>query len=97
MALAVALFVIIVGIGFGVLLTLGKSEKRKWIVWGLLLMFAIGPFLSFLVGIGFGVIVGDGFSGGALMILCVISFFVLGLIVLIIGLLKNSEKIVRQL
>lgn len=95
LALGVALFVVIVAIGCGVKLTLGQSDKRKWLVWGLLLMFGIGPFLSFLVGIGFGVYVGDGFAGGAVMLMLASTFFVGGLMAMIIGILKKNEKVAR--
>ncbi|MER2000540.1 MAG: hypothetical protein ABS882_12255 [Lysinibacillus sp.] len=80
--------VLIVGIGY--LMTVTKSVKTKWIVWGLLIAFIIGPFTSWIIGILVGIYVGNGFAGGAVMALLIGIAFVAGLSGVVIGLFKKS-------
>lgn len=82
--------VLIIGIGY--LITATKSVKTKWIVWGLLTAFVIGPFTSWIIGILVSIYVGDGFAGGAVMVLLVGIAFIVGLISVVIGLLKKTSK-----
>lgn len=41
-------------------LSKGKSKKRKYIVWGITMMLAISPFLSFALGLTYAIIEQSG-------------------------------------
>ncbi|RDI41943.1 hypothetical protein [Falsibacillus pallidus] len=89
----------IIGYGIAILgaitayqLTKGKTNKRKFIGWGITLMFAISPFLSFAIGLTTAVIV---MNGWAAMIMWVIfpPIFLLGFVLLLVGIFKKEEKV----
>lgn len=90
MVFIVAILLVLASIWLGLRWTKGKSDKRKWIVWGLMFILGMGPSLSWLTGIGWGVVVGDGFAGMGMMIFTYAGFFVIGLIAVVIGLLKKD-------
>lgn len=90
MAIGVAMLIALASVAFGFALTKGKSEKRKRFIWGLLLIFGIGPFVAWLIGIAYGSSVGDGFAAMGVMVLLYGVFFVVGLISLIIGVFTKS-------
>ncbi|WP_433745581.1 hypothetical protein [Falsibacillus pallidus] len=73
-------------------LSKGKTDKRKFIVWGITLMFAISPFLSFAIGLTAAVIEK---SGWAIMIMWVIfpPIFLIGFVLLLVGIFKKEEKV----
>lgn len=69
-----------------------KSKKRKYMVWGIALMLAISPFLSFAIGLTYAVIVGNGWAG---LIMFYISpvIFIIGLVMLLVGIFKKEETV----
>ena len=70
-----------------------KSKKRKYIVWGIALMLAISPFLSFAVGLTFGFIMKNGWAIlGTIIILFPIGFLI-GLIMLLVGIFTKKNKV----
>lgn len=90
MAFIVAIGLVLISFVIGVRLTRGKSHKRKWLIWGLLFIFGIGPFSSWMIGIGYGVSVGDGFAAMGAMLGLYALFFIIGLVSVIYSLLIKS-------
>lgn len=86
-ALAIAILGSVVALNF----SKGKSKKRKYIIWGITIMVAIAPFLSFSIGLTYAWIVRDGWAGMLMFVLFPIIFF-LGLIVLLIGVFKEKRR-----
>ncbi|MCM2978695.1 hypothetical protein M3592_24890 [Priestia aryabhattai] len=68
-----------------------KTKKRKYIVWGIALMLAIAPFLSFAIGLTYAVIAKNGWAALIMWYIFPI-IFVIGLIVLMIGIFKREER-----
>ena len=68
-----------------------KTKKRKYIVWGIALMLAIAPFLSFAIGLTYAVIAKNGWAALIMWYIFPI-IFVIGLIVLVIGIFKREER-----
>lgn len=91
MAIGISIFTIIILLGIVFMLTVGKPVKRKWTIWGLAIMFGIGPVLAWLIGICVGIYVGGGFAAAAIMVMLVVLFFVIGLISLTIGIFKKDR------
>ncbi|MGI2328477.1 hypothetical protein [Planococcus sp. YIM B11945] len=80
----------------GIAAAFGLSQRKTWkqknVIWGITLMFAIAPFFSWIVGILYGIGVGDGFSGGGLMVVLFAVLFFSGLVMLLVGIFGNEEK-----
>ncbi|WP_404328679.1 hypothetical protein [Mesobacillus maritimus] len=91
MAIGVALCLLVVGVAIGYQQSVGKSAKRKKIVWGITFMVAVAPFFSWLVGIGYGVSVGDGFAAAGVMVILFPIFFLGGLIALLMGIFGKEK------
>ena len=68
-----------------------KMKKRKYIIWGIALMLAIAPFLSFAIGLTYAVIAENGWAALIMWYIFPI-IFVIGLIVLLIGIFKKKEQ-----
>ncbi|MGC9935351.1 hypothetical protein [Priestia aryabhattai] len=68
-----------------------KMKKRKYIIWGIALMLAIAPFLSFAIGLTYAVIAENGWAALIMWYIFPI-IFVIGLIVLLIGIFKREER-----
>jgi 4-amino-4-deoxy-L-arabinose transferase-like glycosyltransferase len=83
---------LVLGVAAAFSLSKNKTWKQKNVIWGLALMFAIAPFLSWLVGMLYGIQVGDGFSGGSLMVILFPIIFIAGLVTLLVGIFGNEEK-----
>ncbi len=67
----------------------GNISKRKvFIILGLATMFIIAPLLSFVIGMIYGSSEGSGFAAGALMVILLPLFFIVGVIILIKGLME---------
>lgn len=90
MAIGFSIVTLILLFGVIYLFIIGKSTKRKYLIWGIATLFGIGPCLSWLIGISFGLYVGSGFTAGAIMIMLYGIFFLIGLILLIIGVFKKD-------
>ncbi|MEE3897374.1 hypothetical protein [Priestia megaterium] len=83
--------VAIIGAMIAYQLSNGKTKKRKYIVWGIALMLAIAPFLSFAVGLTYAVIAKNGWAALIMWYIFPV-IFVIGLIVLLIGIFKKEEQ-----
>lgn len=90
MAFAVGYGIAFIGALVAYQLSKGKSKKRKHIVWGIALMLAISPFLSFAVGQTYAFIVGNGWAALIMWYLFPIGF-IIGLIMLLVGIFKKKE------
>ncbi len=68
----------------------GKTKKRQYIIWGITLMLAISPFLSFAIGLTYAVIAKNGW---AVLIMWYIFpvLFLIGFITLLVGIFKRKE------
>ncbi|MCY9007362.1 hypothetical protein [Peribacillus frigoritolerans] len=90
MAFAVGYGIAFIGALVAYQLSKGKSKKRKHIVWGIALMLAISPFLSFAVGLTYAFIAGNGWAALIMWYLFPIGF-IIGLIMLLVGIFKKKE------
>lgn len=93
MAFVVAIGSLILLALLAIRLTKGKTRKRKYILWGLFIMFGFNPFLSFLISIPVGISEGDGFAAVGMMMLLLPSFFIIGLIPLLAGIFASNNKV----
>lgn len=89
MAILVGLVITIVGLVIAFQLSNGKSIKRKYVVWGITIMVAIAPFLSFSIGLTYAMMVKDGWSAMIMWVLFPL-FFIVGLILLLTGIFKKK-------
>ena len=89
MAIGIAILILVVVLAIGFVFTISQSLKRKLIVWGLVLMFGISPFFSWLIGIEYAVYVGDGFAGSGLIVILFGVLFLVGFITLLVGIFKK--------
>ncbi len=89
MAIFVGILIAIVGAYVAFLLSTGKSKKRKYIVWGIILMLLISPSISFAMGLSFAVITKSGWSALVMLYIFPIMFLA-GLIVFFIGLFEKK-------
>ncbi|MFF3099892.1 hypothetical protein [Viridibacillus arvi] len=69
---------------------INQSLKKKYIIWGLVTMFIFTPFVGWLISIAVAIAVGDGFAGVGMLMLLLPSFFIIGLILTLIGIFKKS-------
>ncbi|MDD1502885.1 hypothetical protein PVA17_08885 [Lysinibacillus sp. CNPSo 3705] len=91
MAFVIALLIVLVGLIAGFQLTEGRSEKGNYIVWGIITMIAFAPFLSFVIGVMYGIVIKNSWATSIMMFLAPI-IFVIGLIILLLGIYKNNKE-----
>ncbi|MGM0904440.1 MAG: hypothetical protein ACQEXB_25495 [Bacillota bacterium] len=96
MAIGVALCLLVVGVAIGYQQSVGKSAKRKKIVWGITFMVAVAPFFSWLIGIWYGISVGDGFAAMGVMVILFPTFFLGGLIALLMGIFGEEKRVIDK-
>ncbi|WP_240793362.1 hypothetical protein [Psychrobacillus vulpis] len=89
-AIVLVSLIILGGVFLGFILTLRKSLKRKLIIWGIITMFIITPFLGWIISILVGIIEGDGFAAVGMMMLLFPTFFIIGLVLLIVGFFRKE-------
>ncbi|WP_214484716.1 hypothetical protein [Bacillus sp. SM2101] len=68
-----------------------KSKKKKYIIWGITTIVLIAPLLSWVVSILFAIRVGDGFAGVALLMVMFPLLFLIGLVILLIGIFRKRK------
>ncbi|SFL58972.1 hypothetical protein SAMN04487943_102348 [Gracilibacillus orientalis] len=91
MAFVVGYGIAIFGALVAYILSENKSKKRKYIVWGITLMVAISPFLSFAIGLTFAFVSENGWViPGTIIILFPIGF-IIGLTMLLVGIFKKKR------
>ena len=94
---AISIGIIVLSVVCGISWTVGKTKKRKYIIWSLLAIFGIGPFAAWLIGMMYAFNVGDGFAGMGVMILLYGATFIIAFLFLIAGLfMKSSLKTIAK-
>lgn len=73
------------------MVSLGKSNKKKYIIWGITMMLVIAPLFSGVVSILYGRYAGEGFAAVALMMVMFPLLFLTGLVLLLLGILKKGK------
>ncbi|MEQ6357863.1 hypothetical protein ABNX05_24995 [Lysinibacillus sp. M3] len=91
MTFVIALIIVLVGLIAGFQLSEGRSEKGRYIIWGIIIMIAFAPFLSYLIGVLYGLLVRNGWAASIMMVLFPI-IFIIGLIILLLGIYKKNEE-----
>lgn len=72
------------------LLSMGKSKKAKYKMWGIVIMLLISLPLAYSIGITYSLIVGNPWA--TLLLLYVFPvIFIIGLILLVVGIFKKDE------
>ncbi|WP_260858038.1 hypothetical protein [Bacillus sp. FJAT-22090] len=89
-AIVLASLIIFGGVFLGFILTLKKSIKRKLIIWGLITIFIFTPFFGWIISITIGIIEGDGFAAVGMMMLLFPAFFIIGIVLLIVGFFRKE-------
>lgn len=89
--MGIALLIIVIVTAIGRALTKGQSIRRKRIVWGILVMIGLNPFVSWLIGICFAILAEEGFAGMGVMVILFIAMFFIGAFILISGLLIKTD------
>ncbi|GGG12253.1 hypothetical protein GCM10010912_65850 [Paenibacillus albidus] len=73
------------------ILSKDKSPKRKYIVWGSFTMLPISPLISWIVSMLYADYVHDGFAGIGLLMILTPLLFIVGLVLLLIGLFRKDK------
>lgn len=89
--MGIALLIIVVLSAIGWALTKDQSKRRKRIVWGIMVMIGLNPFVSWLIGICFAIFAREGFAGMGIMVFLFVGLFIIGAIILIIGLFTKVD------
>ncbi|MEK4531496.1 hypothetical protein [Solibacillus sp. FSL K6-1554] len=76
--MGVALLIIVIVAATGRVLTKNQSKRRNRIVWGILVMIVLNPFVSWAIGICFAIFAGVGFAGMGVMVILFIAMFFIG-------------------
>ncbi len=88
-AIFTASCLLLLGVGLTAFFTRHAKLKTKWLAWGVVTMLVITPLLSWLLSFIYGIYEGDGFAAIGMLMLLLPLFFLVGLIVLIVGLFKK--------
>ena len=89
-AILIACFVVLVGVSLGVIVSRKKSMKRKLMLWGLITMLIFTPFLGWIISILVGIAEGDGFAAVGMMMILFPAFFIIGLLLLLVGVFRKE-------
>ncbi|MGE7024433.1 hypothetical protein [Solibacillus cecembensis] len=90
MEIVIGYLITLLGVVIAYLLSVGKSKKRKYMVWGIALMLPISPALAFSLGLTYAAIIRDNWSALIMVFICPI-IFIIGLIMLLVGIIKKEE------
>ncbi|WP_157842774.1 hypothetical protein [Bacillus alkalisoli] len=88
--IVLAATILVLTLIIGVILSNGKWKDKKFIVWGIITMVCIAPLLSWIVSVQYGIKDGDGFAGIALMMVMFPIIFLVGLIILFMGVYRQK-------
>ncbi len=81
----------IVGVILAVVLSAGRSRRVKYVIWGITTSFILAPFISAIAGNLYGVQQAEGFAGVALIMIMFPLIFLLGIVILVIGVSKKER------
>ncbi|WP_235816490.1 hypothetical protein [Bacillus massilinigeriensis] len=90
MAIVVGYGIAFIGAFVANMLSVGKSKKRKYKVWGIALMVPISPALSFALGLTYAIIEKNGWAALSMIYIFPI-IFIIGLVMLLVGIFKKEE------
>ncbi|MEG0470976.1 MAG: hypothetical protein RR588_01450 [Solibacillus sp.] len=88
-AIFTASCLLLFGIGLTAFFTRHAKRKTKWIAWGAATMLVIAPLLSWLLSFIYGIFEGDGFAVIGMLMLLLPLFFLVGLVIIVVGLFKK--------
>ena len=89
MEILISLLFVCMGVIIAAILTKESSVKRKYKVWGLMLILVIAPFLSFSLGLVYANLEQNGWAAVLMFILFPILFLI-GLIILLMGIFRKG-------
>lgn len=92
MALEVAIGSLAISLIVCLALSIGMFKDKKYIVWGIFTMFVFSPLLTWIVSTLYGISVGDGFAAVALMMVMFPSLFLVGIVILLVGIYRFKTK-----
>ena len=87
----VAIIILTVALVIAYQLSNSKSKKRKYIVWGITTMLAITPLFSWLISNAYASIEGSGWAGVAMLSIMLPILFLVGLVILLVGVFRKKE------
>ena len=90
-AIFFAISFMMVGLSIAFFLSNGKTKRRTYIIWGITVMVAIAPFLSFTVGLLYAIIAQNNLASMLMWVLFPILFLI-GLTLLLIGIFSKEKK-----
>lgn len=90
MAIVIGYIIAFSGVLAASVISLDKPQNKKYMVWGIVLMIPISPAFAFAAGLSLAVIVGSGW-GGMIMWYIFPIIFIIGLVMLLIGIFKKEE------
>lgn len=90
-AIFFAIAIMMAGLSIAVFLSNGKTKKSRYIIWGITIMVAIAPFLSFSIGLIYAMIVENGWASMLMWVLFPILFLI-GLVLVLIGVFSKVKK-----
>lgn len=96
MAIVIGYVIAFLGILYAFIISEDKPKNKKYKVWGIALMVPISPALSFSVGLTYAFIVKNGWAG-MLMFLIFPLIFIIGLILLLVGIFKKEDTKIRNI
>ena len=91
-SMIIAASIICIALVAAAFLSKRTTIKFKRIIWGIVTMFVIAPLLSWLIGISYGIYVGEGFAAVGVIIILFPILFIVGLVLLLIGIFKKGAQ-----
>ena len=91
MEIVVTTIILIAALAIAYQLSKNKSKKRKLIVWGITTMLAIAPLFSWIISIIYASIEGSGWAGIALISIMLPILFLVGLVILVVGVFRKKD------
>ncbi|TDQ32169.1 hypothetical protein [Aureibacillus halotolerans] len=90
--MSISIIAIVIVLPLATYLSWNQSIKRKCIVWGLTFMVVLTPCGSWLAAMSAAHYIGDGFAGVAVLAVLLPSFFGIGLLFFLYGVLKKTYR-----
>ncbi len=85
MELLIAGTILLLAIGITFVWVRKKSEKIRWVTWGIVSLLIITPLASWLISMGYAIYEGDGFAGVALIMILFPICAIISAVILIRG------------
>lgn len=92
MEILIGLVILILALVIASMLSQGGSKKKKYIIWGITTMIAVAPLFSWIIAILYVYAFGaDGFAGIGLLMILAPLLFVVGLVILLVGVFTKAK------